>query len=424
MKKLPKSGREEVGVVVDADFLAEPTRVGSLFYSIGRGDGVFSFAYDQEWLKHGSAFQIDPQLQLHISEVYPAASHSTFPIFLDSAPDRWGRILLDRREVLRARDEGRRLRVLTEWDYLLGVHDTCRIGGLRFRRRDNGAYLDDDLAMAAPPIASLAELEAASLALEDPDAADKSGFRKWLSALLAPGSSLGGSRPKANFTDRGGTLWIAKFPSRDDRRDVGAWEMVVQRLASAAGVDVPEAACRRLAGKYHTYCCRRFDRTNVGRRRFFVSAMTLLGRRDGDGGSYLELAEFLATRGTAKDRASDLRQLWRRVVFNILVSNTDDHLRNHGFIMQSDGWRLAPAYDVNPSVAKSVHALCIDDRDASPDLRLALSTARFYSLKPAEASRIAAAVREVVAGWRKQAIAMKIPRSEIELMEPAFRTEE
>jgi serine/threonine-protein kinase HipA len=298
------------------------------------------------------------------------------------------------------------------------------MGALRFQREAASPFLDDDSQLAAPPLASLRELEAASLALERPDAAEQPEFGNWLAALLAPGSSLGGTRPKANFTDTDGSLWIAKFPSREDRRDMGAWEMVAHKIAQKAGVDVPPARVLTLASRHRTFACRRFDRTVDRRRRFFVSAITLLGRSDGEGGSYLELAEFLSTRGSAEHKQEDLRQLWTRVVFNILISNTDDHLRNHGFILEPDGWRLAPAYDQNPNVEKGTHALAIDTDDPTPDVNRALETAAYYGLKPETAKGILASVKRAVSGWATAAKALRIPREEIERVAEAFRTEE
>lgn len=418
----PRAGatREQVDVVLDADFLAGPQRVGTLFHAAAHGNEIFSFRYDPSWLKHPNAFEIDPELSLHEGESYPSTDSGAFRIFLDSAPDRWGRVLLDRREILRARDEKRQPRNLTEWDYLLGVHDSCRLGALRFRRDDASNFLDDDRHHAAPPLSTLRELEAAATALEDPHAADHPQFRKWLTQLLAPGSSLGGARPKANFTDVDGSLWIAKFPSKNDRKDIGAWEMVIHALADKVGITVPAARLLELESDYRTFACQRFDRLPGGRRRFFVSAMTLLGKNDGDGGSYLELAEFLSTRGSVLHRKRDLRELWIRVVFNLLVSNTDDHLRNHGFILEEDGWRLAPAYDVNPNVEKSVHTLAIDERDSSPDLQLAMATAEYYLLKPADARALLESIKTAVRGWAEEASKLGIPRSEIEGMRPAF----
>jgi serine/threonine-protein kinase HipA len=412
--------RERIDVCLDADIVEALCRVGTLFHAANRGDAVFSFAYDPEWLRRPNTFEIDRDLQLHDAESYPSHPIRGFRIFMDSAPDRWGRLLLDRRELLRAREEGRTARALTEWDYLLGVHDSCRMGALRFRRDADSPFLDDDRAPAAPPITSLRELEAASLALEEPGSDEAPQFRQWLAALLAPGSSLGGARPKANFTHPEGALWIAKFPSREDRRDVGAWEMVVHELARSSGLRIPDAQLLNLGARHRTFACRRFDRLPGGGRRFFVSGMTLLDRGDGESASYLELAEFLSTRGTPAGRREDLRELWTRVVFNILVSNRDDHLRNHGFILEEDGWRLSPAFDLNPNVDRAHHQLAIDTADSTPDLGLALSTAGFYGLDNGEAARISERVRAVIREWRSVATANRLPRAEIELMAQAF----
>jgi serine/threonine-protein kinase HipA len=294
------------------------------------------------------------------------------------------------------------------------------MGALRFRRNSDSPFLDDDRELAAPPITSLRELETASLALEEPGSDENPHFRKWLTALLAPGSSLGGARPKANFTHPEGALWIAKFPSREDRRDVGAWEMVVHELARRSGLNIPDAQLLNLGNRHRTFACRRFDRRSNGKRRFFVSGMTLLNRSDGENASYLELAEFLSTRGTPAGRQDDLRELWTRVVFNILVSNRDDHLRNHGFILAEDGWRLSPAFDLNPNVDRANHQLAIDTGDSTPDVELAMSTAEFYGLDNNDAGKILERMRAVVREWQSVASSNHLPRAEIELMAQAF----
>jgi serine/threonine-protein kinase HipA len=415
-----KNRREQVDVCLDADVVNQLCRVGTLFNAAGLGDSVFSFAYDRDWLRRPNTFEIDPQLQLHAAESYASHPVGAFRIFMDSAPDRWGRLLLDRREPLRAREEGRRARPLTEWDYLLGVHDSCRMGALRFRRNMDSPFLDDDRELAAPSITSLRELEAASLALEEPGSDESPRYRQWLTALLAPGSSLGGARPKANFIHPDGALWIAKFPSREDRRDIGAWEMVVHELARRSGLNVPKAKLLSLGSRHRTFACRRFDRLSRGKRRFFVSGMTLLNRSHGENASYLELAEFLSTHGTPAGRQEDLRELWTRIVFNILVSNRDDHLRNHGFILAAEGWRLSPAYDLNPNVDRARHQLAIDTSDSTPDVKLALSTAGFYGWDAREAGQILGRVRAAVREWQSVATSNRLPRTEIDLMAQAF----
>jgi serine/threonine-protein kinase HipA len=419
-KKSAGAIRQQIDVCLDADIVEALCRVGTLFHAAGHGHSVFSFAYDLDWLRRPNTFEIDPDLQLHDAESYPSQPAGVFRIFTDSAPDRWGRLLLDRRETLKAREEKRHPRSLTEWDYLLGVHDSCRMGALRFRQDSDSPFLDNDRHLAAPPVASLRELEAASLALEAPDADEHPEFRQWLTALLAPGSSLGGARPKANFTDPDGALWIAKFPSREDRRDIGAWEMVVYQLAKAAGLNVPDTQLLSLGSRHRTFASRRFDRLANGRRRFFVSAMTLLNRQDGENASYLELAEFLSTRGSPVHKETDLRELWTRIIFNILVSNRDDHLRNHGFILSADGWRLAPAYDLNPNIERTHHQLAIDSSDPTPDVALALATAEFYGLTQAHAAKILQRVRVAIGQWRTVAANLRLPRAEIERLAQAF----
>lgn len=420
-KSATTAKRQQIEVCLDADIVGGLCRFGTLFHAAAQGGSVFSFAYDSAWLQRSNAFEIDPDLQLHDAESYPSQPAGVFGIFVDSAPDRWGRLLLDRRETLKARAEARAVRTLGEWDYLLGVHDSCRMGALRFRKEADSAFLDDDHHLAAPPVASLRELEASSLALEAPGAEERPEFQRWLTALLAPGSSLGGARPKANYTDPDGSLWIAKFASREDRRDIGGWEMVVHRLAVDAGLRVPEARLLALGERHRTFACRRFDRFGAGQRRFFVSAMTLLDRQDGDNASYLELAEFLSTRGSAAHKEEDLRELWTRIVFNLLVSNRDDHLRNHGFILAEDGWRLAPAFDLNPNIDKAHHQLAINESDPTPDVDLALATAKFYGIGGDEARQIFQRVKTVVTDWRAVAADLTLPRSEIELLAQAFR---
>ena len=420
MSAKAKAKRDEVQVVLDAAVATAPCPVGTLYHASGRGGGIFSFAYDDAWLRRPDAFEIDPGLQLVGGETYPANTAGVFRIFLDSTPDRWGRVLLERREAMRARAEQRAPRTLGEWDFLLGVQDSSRLGALRFRATADGPFLDNDTRHAAPPIATLRELEGAALSLENPTAEDSPHYNAWLTALLAPGSSLGGHRPKANFTDTDGTLWIAKFPSRQDRRDVGALEMLVHRLAAEAGIVVPAARVFRLGNEYRTFACQRFDRAG-GRRRFFVSAMTLLQREDGSGGSYLEIADYVQRRGSANHIASDLRQLWTRVVFNILVRNTDDHLRNHGFIYAGDGWRLAPSYDVNLNPGGTQHALAIDEHDHTGDLQLALSTATAYGLNAAAANEILAHVRSVLGMWHAVAKSLELTRADIALIKPVLQ---
>jgi serine/threonine-protein kinase HipA len=405
-------------VTLDAAELGPPIVVGTLHQRDARGAGIQSFEYSLEWLGARHRFAIDPRLELFAGEQYPSADAPTFGVFMDSAPDRWGRLLMDRREAQLARDERRTARALRDWDYLLGVQDECRIGALRFRRGPRSPFLDDRQP-EVPPVADLAELERISLALEATGAEARPQYRQWLAALVAPGTSLGGARPKANYRDRDGALWIAKFPSREDRRDIGRWEALAYRLAQRCGVTVADAVTRRFGSTHHTFCVRRFDRV-AARRRLFVSAMTLLDRRDGEGGSYLEIARFIEDQGARGAVAHDLEQLFRRVAFNVLIGNTDDHLRNHGFIRERTGWRLAPAFDLNPNPVRRSHALLLDDASTEPDLATVTRTARHYRLTPASANAVVQDLRTVVASWSRVARAMRLPVAEIGAIEAAF----
>jgi len=309
---------------------------------------------------------LDPRLELWTGEQYPRAHSSAFGVFMDSAPDRWGRVLMERREALASRTEGRAMRALHELDFLLGVHDLTRTGALRFRAASGGPYLDNS-PNAAPPITTLPELAVIVRRIEEPGVDRLPEYQQWLAMLLAPGTSLGGARPKASFTD-GGALWIAKFPAREDRHDVGAWEFVVHQLAARAGIDVPASRIARIGNDHATFCVARFDRT-TNSRRMFVSATTLLDRSDSTGSSYLDLAQLIADHGAASTIDADLAQLFRRAVFNVLVGNRDDHLRNHGFIRVPSGWRLAPAYDMNPNPFRADHVLTLDGTTRPPRRR-------------------------------------------------------
>ncbi|MCM2329229.1 MAG: type II toxin-antitoxin system HipA family toxin [Lysobacter sp.] len=406
-------GREAYEVHLDDAHLGAIQRVGTLHAPAGgRTDLPASFAYDSAWLGSKSAFALDPQLALGRGEQYPARADG-FGIFLDSAPDRWGRVLMQRREALAARREERPVRTLGTLDYLLGVNDLTRSGALRFRR-DGGPFLADTRE-AAPPVTSLPELAAIARRIEERGIEDLPEYERWLAAIIAPGSSLGGARPKANFRSRDGTLRIAKFPAKDDTHDVGGWELVVHRLARDAGIDVPDSEALRHSD-WHTFCVSRFDREGEGRR-MVASAMTLLGYADGEqGASYLEIAQFIASYGSQGRIESDLAQLFRRVLFNVVVGNRDDHLRNHAFLFEPTGWRLSPAYDMNPSLAKAEHALLLDEDSALPAIAPVLATCGYYRLDRAEADSIAREVRDAVARWQAGAKALGLGSDEIRRM--------
>lgn len=397
-----------------ADNLGPACQVGSLSHDRGQ----IRFHYERAWLRDPRAFALDPDLSLDEYPFFPKPNLGNFGIFLDSSPDRWGQTLMKRREALQAKDEKRPPRTLYAWDFLIGVQDITRQGALRFRRPGTETFLGDEK-MAAPPVTTLRELEAVAYQLSSRRIDDLDALRRWLAVLVAPGASLGGARPKANFTEADGSLWIGKFPARDDDRDVGAWEYVTHQLAKKAGVDVPPARLVKLNSDFHTFCVQRFDRTE-GARRFYASAMTLLRKTQSEGTSYLELAQFIRAQGDAGHADADLAQLFRRVAFNVAVGNRDDHLRNHGFVLGKSGWRLAPAFDVNPNIDKGEHVLNIDDADNRPDMDTVRSTAPFYGLSDAEADRVLKEVTTAVKGWQDAARRNSIASADIDLTAPAF----
>jgi len=402
--------------------LGEPRIMGRLNSSSTRGQEVLSFEYDEDWLRGEHSRELDSELRLFSGPQYPRPDKASFGLLLDSSPDRWGRFLQDRREAQIARSENREPRKLQPTDYLLGVHDLQRLGGLRFKLDLAGPFLDDNQKMAVPPWANLAELEHAAGVVERDGSRDSRTYSKWLSMLLAPGGSLGGARPKAGVVNDSGRLWIAKFPGRADRHDVGGWELVVHRMAKEAGVRTSPSEGRRLRSAYHTFLTERFDRTVTGERIHFASAMTLLDRSDGDdaskGASYLEIAEVLIRQGSHP--TEDLNELWRRIVFNICVSNTDDHLRNHGFLLGRSGWRLSPAYDMNPVPGSDALSLRISDIDNSLDLDLALGVSEFFRLSRKTAGQILDQVIQVVRNWRLVARSAGLSNHEMEEMALAF----
>ncbi len=419
---MSKKSQRIIEVCADWVGLRGPTLMGTLYATPSRGKDIFSFEYHPDWLAGPHAQSLDPALGLFSGPQYAPPDQNNFGVFLDSCPDRWGRVLMLRREAQLAREEQRKERELLESDYLLGVHDRHRMGALRFRTTKDGPFLDDNKPLAAPPWTSLRELEHVSLELEREDAVSDPNYSKWLRMLIAPGGSLGGARPKASIVDDQGTLWIAKFPSRRDDDDVGAWEGVVHELARRAGVATAVVQTRQFGSEHHTFMAQRFDRTTTGDRIHFASAMTLLQRSDGDdaaaGASYLELAELLMRSGAQTDH--DLEQLWRRIAFFICVSNTDDHLRNHGFLLDPLGWRLAPAYDMNPNPHGAGLKLNISESDNAQELELALQVAPYFRVDEPRADDILGEVVGAVTGWRDVAHAHSIPKDEQERMARAF----
>jgi serine/threonine-protein kinase HipA len=415
----------EIHVYGDWEELGSPRRIGLLKAIQTQGQEVFSFEYDPDWLKSNDVFLLDPDLQLYQGPQYVNEDRPNFGLFLDSSPDRWGRVLMQRKEAIDARKGERKARNLRDSDLLLGVHDEQRMGGLRFKEELDGPFLSVGDGMPAPPWARLRELENAAWKIQASDSKDDDGIREWLALLINPGSSIGGARPKAGICDEEGNLWIAKFPERNDEWDIGAWEMVVHHLAVDAGLTVAEAKADNYGRPHATFMTKRFDRRLVDgerKRLHFASAMTMLGYTDGtnyaDGACYLEIAEFISCNGSNVE--ADLAELWRRIVFSICVCNTDDHLRNHGFILGPSGWRLSPAYDLNASPQGKGLSLAISDTDNSLSLDLALSVREFFRVSKDDARDIINRISESVHGWGHYANNYGIPRDEQDRVSPAF----
>lgn len=409
----------EKEVFVYADLNCVPHLVGRLWGRVRKNKEGATFEYDPAWLDNPNRFALEPALAVGPGPFHTGADIPMFGAIGDSAPDRWGRSLMRRMERRRAQSEGQTPRTLHEMDYLLLVDDEARAGALRFAEQQGGPFLRQADVKRIPPLVELPELlSAAEHVVEDTDTEED------LRLLIAPGSSLGGARPKASVRENDGHLAIAKFPRRDDEVSTVRWEAVALSLAHRAGIPVPSARVELVADK-PVLLLRRFDRD--GERRIpFLSAMSMVGARDNQAHSYLELVDALRQQGAAPQE--DIRALWRRMVFNILISNTDDHLRNHGFLYQgNDGWRLSPAYDLNPTptdIKPRVLTLAINEEDTTASLVTAIRVAAYFELEDGEAREIAAQVATATSRWRSEAAEHDIGRAEIDRMDSAFEHED
>lgn len=395
--------------------------IGTLFANIQKGKEVFSFEFSDEYFDSflvNSFFDYD--LQPYKSRQYLPTDKALFGVFSDTAPDRWGRLLMKRRERIAAdKNHAQTVRSLNESDYLLGVFDDARMGALRFSSEKDGEYLSNDNELSTPPFENLRTLEEASRQFEK----EKNFLdERWLKVLLAPGSSLGGARPKATVKDADGNLWVAKFPSAKDEYDSGAWEKTANDLAKLCKLNVPDSKLIKFSKYGSTFLSKRFDRD--GKRRIhFMSAMTALGKKDGDGASsnvsYLDIAGFISS-FDAKPK-DDLLELWKRIVFNILISNTDDHLRNHGFILTEQGWRLSPLYDINPNIEKNNLSLNINESDNDLSLKLAIEVSKYFGIEKIDALNIAKSMADIIKkNWLSIAEKNSISKASINYMKPAF----
>lgn len=413
------AGEERIIYVYDDFSYDKPVLLGRLYVGVIKQGETYSFEYDKEWLTNNEmSISLDPEIQPFVGRQFPNRK-SIFGLFADASPDRWGRILMNKRERLLAEKEERKPKKLHDSDYLLGVYDETRMGGLRFKLDVDGEFLSTDKDTATPPWTALRTLEEASRNFEKDE---NSLTDKWLKQLIRPGSSLGGARPKATVVDTKGQLWIAKFPSKNDESDAEAWEKVINDLAGMCGLNVPESKLEKFSELGSTFLVKRFDRDGE-RRIHFASAMTLLGKTDGasaeDGSSYLDIADFIKAFGA--NPKSDLVELWKRIVFNMAVTNTDDHLRNHAFILQKNGWILSPLYDVNPVPYGDELSLLVDSEDNSISIDLAIKTASRFGITEKEAVKQSKEILDIVGNnWEKTAKKYGLSRGQIENMRPAF----
>ena len=400
---------KRITVYADFDFLASPQEIGTLGYERVRGKDHFVFEYSHEWLKQHGGIVLSGDLMNVPSLQHSHGTDSVFGFVKDSFPDRWGRLLLDRRERLKAQAEGRSVRVLTNYDYLIGIEDFTRMGGIRYKGEDSDNYINASDKYLVPPLESLRDLCDACHEIELAEERNELPEQRWLDQLIDPGTSLGGARPKANVIDTDGKLYVAKFPSKKDLENTELIEHFSHQLAATAGINVANTCTVKISKDRDLLLSKRFDRTSDGKRIHFASAMSLLGFDDGAGSStgngYLDIVDFILQGCT--DVRQNLRELYRRAAFNVMFGNTDDHFRNHGFLLTPKGWTLSPAYDINPG-AKSHQCLLIDSYTELSDINVLLSTSENYMLERQEAIEIIEEVRAAIKDWRKTATELQI----------------
>ena len=406
---------KRITVYADFVFLATPQEIGILGYEHVRGKDHFVFEYSREWLKKHGGILLSGDLLNVPSLQHPRGNDSVFGFVKDSFPDRWGRLLLDRRERLIAQSEGRPKRMLTNYDYLIGIEDFTRMGGIRYKSEDSEEYINASEKYLVPPIESLRALCDACHEIELAEERNELPDQRWLDQLIDPGTSLGGARPKANVIDTDGKLYVAKFPSKKDLENTELIEHFSHKLAATAGISVAKTRTIKISKDRDLLLSERFDRSSEGKRIHFASAMSLLGLEDGAGSStgngYLDIVDFILQ--GCVNAGKNLRELYRRVAFNVMFGNTDDHFRNHGFLLTSKGWTLSPAYDINPG-EKSYQCLLIDQYTEESDIKALLSACNNYMLEEQEASGIIEEVRTAIKDWRKTATALQVPTKILE----------
>lgn len=407
-------------VYADFDWLQQPQLIGTLMCDTVRGSEIYGFAYDAEWLARYGDIMLSDDLHSYPGVQYTRPGRDIFACFSDALPDRWGRTLLKRREQIAAAEEGRAVRRLTSFDYLKGLDDASRMGGLRFTEIPGGPFINSEARLRMPPVSDVRSLMYAANEIEQCEYKHLLPPKKWLVQLLQPGTSLGGARPKASVLDESGRLMIAKFPSRYDHYDVGLWEHFCHVMGRKAGLCVAETRTIE-SGGYHILLSRRFDRTDDCRRKHFASALTLLGLADGDnsttGYGYTDIVDFIIKQGSNVEH--NLRELYRRVAFYIVVGNSDDHFRNHGFLLTPKGWELSPAYDINPTLEDN-QSLLINRNTSASDLDILLQSSSDYMLSPRAAKDIIDDVRGAMKSWRQEAGRLGLPQRDIEMFGARF----
>ena len=409
---------EKIYVYADFDFLEQTEEIGVLSYERVRGNDHFAFEFSREWLsRHGGLILSGDVMNVRGMQ-HPRQGNSVFGFVKDSFPDRWGRALLDRRERLAAQEEQRPVRTLSNYDYLVGIEDLTRMGGIRYRTENNGTFINSNSRYSVPPLENLRALCDACQEIESAEERNELPLQRWLDQLVDPGSSLGGARPKANVVDTDGRLYVAKFPSKKDLEDTELIEHFSHILARKAGIDVANTRIIPISKDRHLLLSERFDRTPNGKRRHFASAMSLLGLDDGSGAGtgngYLDIVDFIVRNCT--DVQQNLHELYRRVAFNVLFGNTDDHFRNHGFILTPKGWTLSPAYDINPST-KTHQCLLINENTELSDINALRDSCESYMLDRGDASDIINEVINVISDWQRVATENQIPVKVLEQYE-------
>lgn len=413
---------EKLFVFGDFNWLQEPEFIGELCYEKLRGSDSYAFKFDNDWLNLHAGIKLSEDINNYPGMQYTLPDNDIFGCFADALPDRWGRTLLKRREQLQAEEEKRAPRNLSSFDYLVGIDDFSRMGGFRFKKEKDGGFINVSPSLKIPPLTEIRELIYASQEIEKCEEEDVMPEKKWIAQLIQPGTSLGGARPKAGVLDEEGRLCIAKFPSRNDDYDAGLWEHFSHLLALQAGIHVAETRLWGGLGKYHTLLSKRFDRTDEGRRIHFASCMSLLGLKDGDnaqgGYGYLDIVDFIL-QGCC-DVETNLRELYRRVVFNICIGNSDDHFRNHGFLLTPKGWTLSPAYDMNPT-NNLYQSLLINAVSNKADIQVLLESCEDYMINRKVAQGIIKDVQTAVSNWEVLAKQLQIPQREQAMFKDRFK---